>query len=390
MLLIEFFAHRRCSKGVSCSIDLSHGYISKIGRPKSRSTIREPLAVLCKVGVLWLAQAAVNGRQFKTSALYAFHDDYAQIPIQRFRVDLPRYLTKKREMASERCEKRLCRRQPFRSRLQTDLQKLGFDPAARSMIAEYMRNPNMKNSTQAVVESVDCKKHRIRRSPRGQITTSIHSCPKELKKLLVLDGEPTVSCDMSHAHHCFLPRILGDRISYFQHEHGASARTANHEKERSRLIAFLSEGDYYRKWCVNPDSDLERKEKKMLVNMILNWRNDKCAGNGLYKRMRRKFPLTFRVIEDIKRKDHRNISKHTQSYTAKAICGALLEVQGKGIAAIPDVDALICQKRHRETVCEAIGRHVYEVSGGVCCKVDDLRYEPPALVTCHPAVLSAA
>jgi hypothetical protein len=258
------------------------------------------------------------------------------------------------------------------------------------MIAELMRDPNLKNSTQAVVDCVDRKSHRIRQSPRGQITTSISSCPKILKKLLVLDGEQTVPCDISHAHHCFLARILGDRISYFQQEHGASAKTANHEKERIRLIAFLSEGDYYRKWCVNPNDDAERKEKKLLVNMILNWRNDKCAGNGLYKRMRRNFPFTFQVIEDIKRKDHRNISKHTQSYTAKAICGALLDVQGKGIAAIPDVDAIICPQRHREAVCEAIGRHVYEVSGGVRCKVDGIRYEPQALVKHHPEPLQAA
>src|ERR1022692_581078 len=72
MLLIEFLAkhriakgNRRNAKGISCSADLAHGYVSKIGRPKSTETIREPLAVLCKIGVLRRAQAAVIGPHLK-------------------------------------------------------------------------------------------------------------------------------------------------------------------------------------------------------------------------------------------------------------------------------------------------------------------------------------
>ena len=76
--------------------------------------------------------------------------------------------------------------------------------------------------------------------------------------------------------------------------------------------------------------------------MILNWPNAKCEGNALYRRMRQAFPITYRICEDIKRKDHRNLSKSLQYCTAKAINGALLEAQAKGIAAIPDVDAIIC------------------------------------------------
>ena len=92
--------------------------------------------------------------------------------------------------------------------------------------------------------------------------------------------------------------------------------------------------------------------------------------------MRTTFPLTFSVCEDLKRKDHRNLSKQLQSYTATAINGALLDTQAKGIAAIPDVDAIICATGHKETVCRLIGQHVYEVSGGVCCKAGGVRYKP--------------
>jgi hypothetical protein len=67
--------------------------------------------------------------------------------------------------------------------------------------------------------------------------------------------------------------------------------------------------------------------------------------------MRHQFPLTFAVGEDIKRTDHRNISKLLQNLTAKAINDALLETQAKGIPAIPDVDSIICPTRHKKVVC---------------------------------------
>ena len=55
--------------------------------------------------------------------------------------------------------------------------------------------------------------------------------------------------------------------------------------------------------------------------------------------------------------------------------GALLDAQAGGIAAIPDVDALICQVRHKETVCEFIGRKVHELSYGVSCVVGGIRFQ---------------
>ena len=121
---------------------------------------------------------------------------------------------------------------------------------------------------------------------------------------------------------------------------------------------------------------VEREEKKFLLTMILNWPNAKCEGNGLYRRLRGVFPLTFKICEDIKRKDHRNLSKSLQHYTAKAINRALLEAQARGIAAIPDVDAIVCQQRHRKVVSRLIGREVHALTNGVCCKVNGIRYAP--------------
>ena len=124
------------------------------------------------------------------------------------------------------------------------------------------------------------------------------------------------------------------------------------------------------------EDPVERQEKKFLLTMILNWPNAKCEGNALYRRMRQAFPLTFGICEAIKRKDHRNISKSLQYFTAKAINGALLAAQTQGIAAIPEVDAILCSSRHKETVCGLIGAEVYQLTQGVHCKVAGIRYDP--------------
>ena len=241
-----------------------------------------------------------------------------------------------------------------------------------------MSNQDFAPSAKRAVEAVDGVKHKLRISPRGQVTTSVTGCPREMKVFLLLNGEPVVFCDIAHAHHCFLPAILGARIEYLREKYGPEANTGNYEAELKRLIEFLGDGDYYSKWCRNTEDPVEREEKKLLLTMILNWQNVKCESNALFRRMRRRFPLTFKICEDIKRKDHRNLSKSLQHYTAKAINRALLEAQARGIAAIPDVDAIVCQQRHGKVVSRLIGREVHALTNGVCCKVNGIRYAPVA------------
>ena len=141
------------------------------------------------------------------------------------------------------------------------------------------------------------------------------------------------------------------------------------------LVPLLSDGDFYRTWCVDPQNDGERDQKKSLLNILLNKRNENCKRNILYRRIRAEFPITFRIVEDIKRSDHRNLSKQLHRFTADAIAAALLEVQREKIAAIPHVDALICQQKDQERVCEVIGRQIFEATG-VCCSVGGIRYSP--------------
>jgi hypothetical protein len=130
---------------------------------------------------------------------------------------------------------------------------------------------------------------------------------------------------------------------------------------------------FYRTWCFDPENEHERDEKKTVLNILLNQNSETCQRNRLYRRI--DFPITFRIIEDIKRNDHRDLSKQLQRFTVDAIAAALLEVQRKGIAAIPHVDALICQEKDRQQVCEVIGRQIFDATG-VCCIVGGIRYSP--------------
>ena len=122
-------------------------------------------------------------------------------------------------------------------------------------------------------------------------------------------------------------------------------------------------------------SNKERDEKKNILNVLLNRKMRTASGTVFTGKSEQTFPATLRAVEDIKRKDHRNLSKQLHRFTADAVAAALLEVQREGIAAIPHVDALICQQKDRERVCEIIGRKIFEATG-VCCTVGGIRYSP--------------
>ena len=377
LLLIDYVVRKvgLRAKGVKISAQSARTFISRLDGPRPEGAIREPLSVLCRTGVLSIVQAAVCGPHVKASARYAIdRNNFARVIT--LEVNLPLYLARKRESVLSRIEAGINRKYPFKARLEAvDLKKLSFDSAVRRRIAQLLSSANFGRAARDAVVAVDAGGHWVKINPRGQVTTSITGCPREMKLHLLLDGEAIALCDVACCHHNFLPTLVGDRIAHLRKAHGSLAEVGHYEAELKRLVDFLSDGDYYRKWCVNSEDDDEREEKKFLLTMILNWPNAKCEGNALYRRMRRAFPLTFRICEDIKRNDHRNISKLLQHLTAKAINGALLEAQAKGIVAIPDVDAIICPKRHKETVCALIGQHVYEISHGVCCKVGGVRYE---------------
>ena len=309
----------------------------------------------------------------KTSAVYRLEDAYRnkQIAVE---VVLTPKLAQKRASADDRREKRLNRKFPWREKLLADLGAISFSDSARPIIARGLSTKGGDN-LRRLVSAVDAQDHFVKVSERGQITTSIGSCPRDLQPHLLLDGEPIVSCDISNAHWNFLPLILANRLDHVSGEPGREEYVKDGWGEHNRLVALLSDGDFYRIWCVDPQDDAERHGKKNILNILLNSKNEVCENNVLYRKLRAEFPITFRTIEDIKRKDHRNLSKQLHRFTADTVGAALLEIQREGIAAIPHVDALICQEKNRLRVCEALGKQIFAATG-VCSAVGGIRYSP--------------
>jgi hypothetical protein len=372
LLLIDYICRNLKKGSITVSADLAHSFTSKIRKRDRPSTFTEPLHLLCVIGVLQKLRPAVFAH-VKTSAVYCFTDPYCKERLQLEVVLTPK-LAQKIAGSDERRENRLNRKYPFRKQLLRDLGAVSFSDSARRIIAQGHSSKGSENLLR-LVSAIDAQEHFVKVSERGQITTSIGSCPRDLHPHLLLDGEPIVSCDVSNAHWNFLPLILTNRLHHFSCELGWEKYVNDGWREHNRLIALLSDGDFYCTWCVDPESEHERDEKKIVLNILLNQKNEKCQQNRLYQRIRAAFPITFGIIEDIKRDDRRNLSKQLHRFTADAIATALLEAQGEGIAAIPHVDALICREKDRERVCEVIGRQIFEATG-VCCTVGGVRYSP--------------
>ena len=343
LLLIDYICRNLKRNRITISADLAHSFVSKIRKRDRPNTITEPLLLLCRIGILRRVHPAVFAH-IKRSAVYCFVDSYCKKRI-RLEVVLTPKLAQKLVSADDRRENRLNRKYPFRKQLLTDLAAVSFSDSARRIIAKGFSTKGFDN-LRTLVTAIDGGKHFVRVSERGQVTTSLGSCPRELQPHLLLHGSPVVSCDISNAHWNFLPLILTNRLRYVSHESAGREKYVNDGwREHNRLVALLSDGDFYRTWCIDPQDDGERDQKKNLLTILLNQKNEKCQQNHLYQRIRAAFPITFAIVEDIKRDDHRNLAKQLQRFTADAIAGALLEAQRKGITAIPHVDALICQQK---------------------------------------------
>lgn len=402
-LLLAQMTKRNKPTGFAFSASLAQDYCSQIKRPKSKSTVGCPLPLLVKIGVLETVRAALWRGHLKQSTIYRLKGKYAD---QRVEVKLE--LSPKQEQrfadANARKEKRLNRRHPVRAGILESLNRLSLAESARPIIANLR-----KQGANEIVRAIDCKVHKCTFDESGTATTTISSLPRELKGHLKLSGEDALFCDISHAHHCWLPRILDDRIKYYQErqvtwaicfQHAVNfirdnpgaclfglfiaqrpllLSLDNYEQEKAKLIDFLNTGDYYSNWCEDGEDKNERDKIKKMANRLLNFSTHLASRIPLYRKWKSEFPLVFRIIEDIKcskSRGHRAISIQLRYFTAQAVTAALLELQSMGVEAVPQTDAILCQRRHGEAACKALGRAVFDESRGVSCKVDGIRYTP--------------
>jgi hypothetical protein len=379
LLVLHYILIGHHSKGTRISGGLARDLVSALKRPKREGTIQQPLDVLEEIGLLTKLREAIFTPHVRDCALYVIPPKVLAKK-RKEDVHLSPGQIKKLENAEAREEKRLNKLWSWREPLMEVLRgSISLSAKGHEMALDLV--------CEGKKEEVTKRMNRFLKRPEefakawagvsDQIYNNVCFFPKELKEQLLLDGEQVALCDISHAHHDLLTILLINRVAYLEGKEAPPEVLQSYRDEMERLQEFLSDGDYYRKWCIDELDDDERDEKKLLLTMILNWRNSKAEGNGLYRRMRSKFPLTFQIVEDLKRNDHRVLGKQLRHYMAKVINPALLELQAKGIKSIPDCDAIIVLARFKEVACEAIGRAMYKLTG-VCCNVDKIRYQPPA------------
>jgi len=260
LLLIDYISRNLKNGCISISADLAHQYVSKLRKRNSNTIPTEPLLLLCRIGILRIVRPAVVAH-VRTSAVYCFTDPYRK-KRPTIHVSLPTKLASKRKFAGQRCENRLNHKYPFREQLLAGLIAVSFSPSARPIIASGLSGKGFL-SLRVLVAAIASGSHSVRVSERGQITTSIGSCLRELQPHLLLHDAPTVTCDISNAHWNFLPLILEKRLDFVSGSIGRRHGYINDGwREHNRLVALLSGGDFYQIWCVSPKNENERTEKK--------------------------------------------------------------------------------------------------------------------------------
>lgn len=350
LMLINYFARK--GEVASMSSELSRQYVSHLKRAKTSTTIKQPLAVLVHIGILKIEQKAIVAPHRKASAKYRLIGKRRQITA---------YLTKAQiealEEAPVRQDARLNRKHPTRKKLLNDLRLIGLSSKGRDMALEMMTAGNKATGIKQFIEAIKGERaHRVSYDPSGTNRNFVMRCPKELKDHLTIEGEPVAIIDMRAAHLCILPRVAGERIQWLRAKGG---QTKALEAERKKLMQVLQSGDIYQEL----GQGLRRDQFKRQLLQSLNMTSRAAWHLDAYQRLKAAFPKITDIIEDLKKKDHRGLSKQLQFFTAQIIEGAMLEAKERSMPCIPDTDALIVQKRHKDEARSILNESIMQVTG---------------------------
>ena len=181
-------------------------------------------------------------------------------------------------------------------------------------------------------------------------------CPRELKPHLLLDGKPSAIVDMKAAHLVCLLCVGRDRVKWME----ANGRDAADLKgELARYKATLESCDIYEELGGTAD---RKKFKKTLLSS-LNMATSKAIHLPPYQRLKASFPRIVGIIQDLKKNDHRGLSKQLQHFTAKIIEAATHEAQRMEIATLPDTDAMIVPSEYERLTRQLLNNAIREVTG---------------------------
>lgn len=357
-------SQRPKSEGVPCSCVLTRDYCTPL-RSKIAGVESEALPLLLRVGIIEMVAPAKVNFFLKQSARYRFAPAHQSAKFEATDRESNPHTLKTLADAPARLARGLNRRRPFREQLLRDMALITIPESALPEVDRLKACTKARQSTLAVITAIAIREHTVEVKPSGLIVTSLISCPRSLKPHLLIDGEPVAMCDVSSAHWMFLPRLVSDRIAYMvkRGDHPASMNSLR--AEMSRLIELCSSGSFYESTLPEGAAPMEIKTRKKILNVLFNSPNSRAAGNVLWRQLRLRFPRCLGIIDDIKRRDHRHISKQLQHFTAKAIEAALLDMQRQGLPAIPDTDSLIVRECDREAACHAIGKAMFEETRGV-------------------------
>jgi hypothetical protein len=343
LLIIDFVARKGGT--VSMSSELSRQYVSTFKRAKNPSTIKQPLALLVHLGILEIVQNAVVTPHRKASTKYRLSSAHGKP--RPFKAVISRQQVEKQATAKDRQQRHLNRKHRTRAKILADLLTLALSPEGELLAAQMiLRGEKSQGIGRFLKPLKDPALHKVTFDPSGTAHHFAMYCPRELKPHLTLGEKPVALVDMKAAHLVALLCVGRGRVSWLAKE---GRDTQDLEAELARYKATLETSDIYEALGGTAD----RKKFKLTLLASLNMATSKAIYLPPYQSLKCEFPRLVGILEDIKKKDHRALSKQLQFFTAQIIEGATHEAQAAAIACLPDTDALIVPRS-----CETLSRHL--------------------------------
>lgn len=355
LLIIDLIARKGGT--VSISSELSRQYVSTFKRAKNPGTIKQPLALLVHLGILEIVQKAVVAPHRKASAKYRLNPAHGKPrPIQ---AAISRQQVEKLATATERQQRHLNRKHRTRAKILADLRTLAFSPEGNRLAAQMIIAGEKSQGIGRFWKPLnDPTLHKLSFDTSGTAHHFAMYCPRELKPHLTLGGKPVALVDMKAAHLVALLCVGRGRVSWLTRE---GRDTQDLEDELARYKATLETSDIYEVLGGSADR-VKRKKFKLTLLTSLNMATSKARHLPPYQRLKSAFPRLVGIIEDLKKNDHRSLSKQLQHFTAKIIEGATHEAQSMDIACLPDTDALIVPSSFENLARTLLNNSIREVT----------------------------
>lgn len=354
LLIIDLIARKGGT--VSISSELSRQYVStfKSKRAKDPRTIKQPLALLVHLGILEIVQKAVATPHRKASAKYRLSPAHGKPrPIE---AAISRQQVEKMATATERQQRLLNSKHRTRAKILADLRTLALSPDGNRLAAQMLVAGEKSQGIGRFLKPLNNPElHKVSFDPSGTAHHFAMYCPRELKPNLTLGGKPVDLVDVKAAHLVALLCVGRGRVSWMA-EKGSD--TADLEAELARYKQTLEASDIYEALGGTAD----RKKFKLNLLASLNMATSKARHLPPYQSLKSAFPRLVGIIEDLKKNDHRSLSKQLQFFTAQIIEAATHEAQALDIACLPDTDALIVPRSFKNLARTLLNNAIKQVT----------------------------